>query len=288
LLAALLIGPFEAFAQSDSNITSVPSKKNKKKRGSSRAKKAVPASQSEAPAPSGEMALPLPQAPMEGPAAQVAPAAPPAPAVEVASANPTPQQPSFASTMPSTVELVPEREHRGLLMIAPKAGLFKSTTALEAAFYSGIELGLTTPLFNHHFAMVFELDWVPPHYSGTIADPRVPSGSGAFALRQSEWGFLLSAVYRFDDALPRLTPYVGAGPGLYYQRASLTAFDSVNVESETKLGFQLLAGVDYQLGPGALFGEVRYHFSKVDFVGTGNVNVGGFLALGVGYRFRFL
>ena len=200
LLAALLIGPFEAFAQSDSNITSVPSKKNKKKRGSSRAKKAVPESQSEAPAPSGEMALPLPQAPMEGPAAQVAPAAPPAPAVEVASANPTPQQPSFASTMPSTVELVPEREHRGLLMIAPKAGLFKSTTALEAAFYSGIELGLATPLFNHHFAMVFELDWVPPHYSGTIADPRVPSGSGS------------DSVHCCDIARARWVPSVPSCP----------------------------------------------------------------------------
>jgi opacity protein-like surface antigen len=187
----------------------------------------------------------------------------------------------------STVELAPQREHRGVLMVAPKAGLFKSTTALQAAFYSGVEVGAVTPLLDRHLAVVFELDWVPPHYSGTIVDPRLPSGSGTFALRQSEVGFLLSAVYRFDNALPGLTPYGGLGPGLYYQRASLTAFNGVNVESESKVGFQLLGGADYQLGPGALFGEVRYHFSKVDFVGTGNVNVGGFLALGVGYRLRF-
>jgi len=187
----------------------------------------------------------------------------------------------------STVELTPQPEHQGVLMIAPKAGLFKSTSALQAALYTGVELGLATPLLNQRLVVVFELDWVPPHYSGTIVDPRVPSGSGAFSLRESEWGFLLSAVYRFDNALPKLTPYIGLGPGLYYQRATLTAFNGVNIESETKLGFQLLGGADYRLGPGALFGEVRYHFSKVDFVGTGNVNVGGFLAFGVGYRLRF-
>ena len=43
---------------------------------------------------------------------------------------------------------------------------------------------------------------------------------------------------------------------------------------------------ELRLGPGGLFLEAHYHFTKVGFVTTGNVNVGGFLAAGVGYRLR--
>jgi hypothetical protein len=291
LSAALLVGPFEAFGQTggterDSTPTSVPHKKSKnkkKKRAPSNAKKLEATTQSNTPLAPAQSDTPI------APAQVALPAAPP-PAVDPApaSANPAPQRPTMGNAVPPiTVHVEPQREHRGLLLVAPKVGVFKSTTALQAAFYSGAELGVATPLLDQHLAVVFELDWVRPHYSSSIADPRLPSGGGAFALGQSEFGFLLSAVYRFEDAVPGLTPYGGLGPGLYYQRAALTAFGNVNVESESKLGFQLLGGADYRLGPGALFGEVRYHYSKVDFIGTGNVNVGGFLALGVGYRLRF-
>jgi opacity protein-like surface antigen len=296
LFAALVVAPFEAFAQSgggqnDSTSTPVPSKKNNKKRKKRpRSSKPVPSTTADTSERSSELTQPV----APPPAAEAAPAiASPVPqptfhAEPQPPPPPPPQSPSMANERPSsTVELAPQREHRGMLMIAPKIGLFKSTTALQAAFYSGVELGVATPLLSQRLAVVFEFNWVRPHYSSSITDPRLPSGGGAFSLRESEFGFLLSAVYRFEDALPGLTPYGGLGPSLYYQRAALTAFDSVNVESESKLGFQLLGGADYRLGPGALFGEVHYHYAKVDFVGTGNVNVGGFLAIGVGYRFRF-
>jgi hypothetical protein len=39
------------------------------------------------------------------------------------------------------------------------------------------------------------------------------------------------------------------------------------------------------MGPGGPFVEAHYHFAPVDFVTTGEVNAGGFLA-SVGYRLR--
>ena len=50
------------------------------------------------------------------------------------------------------------------------------------------------------------------------------------------------------------------------------------------MGFQLLGGLEYKLGPGGVFAEVHYHFTRVGFLTTGDVNIGGFLAAGVGYR----
>ena len=43
--------------------------------------------------------------------------------------------------------------------------------------------------------------------------------------------FLLSAVYRFNGALGPVTPYAGAGPGLYLHRATSQAFGRVTVLS---------------------------------------------------------
>ncbi len=56
------------------------------------------------------------------------------------------------------------------------------------------------------------------------------------------------------------------------------------MEKEGTVGFQLLGGAELRLGPGGLFLEAHYHFTNVDFLTTGNVNVGGFLAASLGYR----
>ena len=103
----------------------------------------------------------------------------------------------------------------------------------------------------------------------------------------AEVGVLLSAVYRFEDIILGLTPYGGLGPGFFFHRTATQAFQNTYVETEGRVAFQMMAGADYTLGPGAAFVEFRYHFSRVDFLATGNTNVGGFLALGLGYRLRF-
>lgn len=168
----------------------------------------------------------------------------------------------------------------GTILLAPKLGFFKTTTPLSGAFFLGAEAGYLTPLLNNRLAIVAEFNFHQPNVSGTLSDPQL-QGDGGYTLTEREMALLLSAVYRFEGTL---TPYVGAGPGLYLHRARAVAFGSTYTETEGTVGFQLLGGLEYKLGPGGLFAEVHYHFTRVGFLTTGNVNVGGFLAAGVGYR----
>ncbi|MGZ6143717.1 MAG: outer membrane protein [Myxococcales bacterium] len=181
----------------------------------------------------------------------------------------------------------PEKPQKGRFMLAPKVGLFEPTSRLSGAFFAGLEAGYLTPALDDHLAIVFELDWIRPKASGAATDPRLGTADPAYSLGNSEFGVLLSAVYRVEDIILGLTPYGGLGPGFYYHRTATNAFGNQYIETEGRIGFQMMAGADYTLGPGAAFVEFRYHFTRVDFLSTGSTNVGGFLALGAGYRLRF-
>lgn len=174
--------------------------------------------------------------------------------------------------------------------LAPKVGFFKTTTPANGAFFAGLELGVVTPALDHRLQIAFEADWHMPTTGGTLtSDQLTVDGTTApsdYTLIDREWGFLLSAIYRLPLS-EHFTAYVGAGPSLYYHRETVFAFGSTTVESESNFGFQALAGAELVAGPGALFLELHYHFTNVDFLGTGKVNLGGFLAAGVGYRLSF-
>jgi hypothetical protein len=222
-------------------------------------------------------AVALAQTPAATPAA-------PAPAPQVAAPPATTAAPAPKKT---DVVAPPAKAQKGRFLVAPKFGLFEPTSRLSGAFFAGIEAGYLTPALDDHLAVVLEVDWVRPRASGAVADPRVVAGDGAYNLGNAEVGVLFSAVYRFEDIVLGLTPYGGLGPGFFFHRTATQAFQNTYVETEGRLAFQMMAGADYTLGPGAAFVEFRYHFSKVDFLATGNTNVGGFLALGLGYRLRF-
>jgi hypothetical protein len=222
------------------------------------------------------------------PASATKPAAPPASTTPAVPA-PAAKAAAPAAPAPNRTDVVaqPLKTQKGRFMVAPKLGLFEPTSRLTGAFFLGIEAGYVTPALDDHLAVVLEVDWVRPRASGAVADPRVVAGDGAYNLGNAEVGVLLSAVYRFEDVILGLTPYGGLGPGVFFHRTVTQAFQNTYVETEARVGLQILAGADYTLGPGAAFVEFRYHFSKVDFKATGNANVGGFLALGAGYRLRF-
>ena len=171
-------------------------------------------------------------------------------------------------------------------MVAPKLGLYEPTSRLSGAVFVGVEAGYVTPGMDDHLAVVLELDWVRPKASGTLSDPRLTNPSD-YSLGNAELGVLLSAVYRAENVIPRLTPYGGVGPGVYFHRTATNAFGSQYIETETRVGFQMMGGADFSIGPGAAFGELRYTFSRVDFISTGSSSAGSMLALGVGYRLRF-
>ena len=180
---------------------------------------------------------------------------------------------------------VAARQQEPSVTLAPKVGLFVPTSSLSSAVYLGLEAGWVTPLFDRRLTAVVELGWTRPRGAGVLVDPRLVGGAGGeYTLGNAEVGILLSAVYRFVEAAAGLTPYAGAGPGLYFHRTTINAFGSRQTETEARFGLQLLGGAELRMGPGALFGELRYHFTRVDFLITGNRNVGGFVLPALGYR----
>jgi hypothetical protein len=178
----------------------------------------------------------------------------------------------------------------GSILLAPKVGFFKSTTALSGDLFLAAEVGYLTPLLERRLAVTLEVGYHRPKLSGSLSDPQLggfgaPPPDGTYSVAVREVAFLLSAVFRFEQALGSLTPYVGGGPGLYLHRATADIFGTVASESDGGFGLQALAGLELPLGPGGAFFEAHYHFVPVDFVTTGDVNVGGVLA-SVGYRMR--
>lgn len=176
------------------------------------------------------------------------------------------------------------------ILLAPKLGLFKSTSPTWGALFVGAEVGYVTPLLDHRLAAVFDVSFHVPGAKGLSTDTRLslPGGGDAgYVLSQQELAFHLSALYRHPGLAPNLTLYGGAGPGLFLHWAQMTAFGNTYYERESNLGAQALLGGEYAIGPGGAFLELRYHFTLIDFLATGDANIGGFLTGGLGYRFRF-
>jgi opacity protein-like surface antigen len=192
-----------------------------------------------------------------------------------------------AAAAPAAPAATAQAAPKGRFLVAPKLGVYVPTSALSAAPMLGVEVGYVTPALGDRLAVVLELDWARPRTSGQVSDPRLSNSPQPWALGNATVGLLLSAVYRLEDVIPGLSPYGGAGPGLYFHRAAMVAFGNQYLEKEGKLGFQVFAGADYAVGPGAVFLELRYHYAGIDLLSTGDANAGGFVLPGVGYRLRF-
>ncbi|NOK34489.1 hypothetical protein D7W79_28740 [Corallococcus exercitus] len=182
-----------------------------------------------------------------------------------------------------------KKDREGPFFIAPKVGFIKPVTSLGGDLFLGGEVGFLTPLLQRRLALVLEVNYHRPSMSGTLRGPQLDNLGqpieSPYTLAEREVAIQLSAVFRFPRALGPLTPYVGAGPGLYLHRATVESFDGTASESGGGLGFQALAGAELPLGPGGAFLEAKYHFAPVDFLTTGDVNAGAVL-VAVGYRLR--
>ncbi|MCY1035194.1 outer membrane beta-barrel protein [Corallococcus sp. BB11-1] len=199
---------------------------------------------------------------------------------------------AFALLAFAALAAAPSPSHKdkeGPLFLAPKVGFIKTTTSLGGDLYLAGEVGYLTPLLQRRLALVLEVNFHRPSTTGTLRGPQLDNLGQAverpYTLAQREVAIQLSAVFRLPRGLGPLTPYFGAGPGLYLHRATVEVFDSTASESGGGLGFQALAGVELPLGPGGAFVEAHYHFAPVNLLTTGEVNVGGVLAA-LGYRLR--
>ncbi len=191
-----------------------------------------------------------------------------------------------ASAGPAAPEQPVELLGPGSFLVAPKAGLLLAPNGMGAAFDGALELGWRTPLLDRKLVVALEGNFARPGRSGQLSDPRLASGvSGAWQLELRQVAVALSAVYRFDDAFERLTPYIGLGPTLSFDQAETTAFGSTTTEKAGRWGALAQVGAEYALWHGGALLEARYHLTRVVFTSTGNAAAGGFELL-AGYRFH--
>lgn len=201
------------------------------------------------------------------------------------SPTPPPAAQAEAVAPPPAAPAAPSK--KGAVVLAPKLGLFKSTSDLGPAFFAGGEVGYVVPIDRHGLAITLEVDYASSLVDGTVTDAQLAAGvPGDYKVRERQLALVLGAAYRHtvSDAF---VAYGGLGPGIYWHKAIERAFATKNEETEGSFGLRLLAGGELRAGPGGVFAELHYHFTQVGFVSTGEANVGGFVALGVGYRLRF-
>lgn len=123
-------------------------------------------------------------------------------------------------------------------------------------------------------------------HTRTLADPRLPGGSGTLAIDLQDVRLGAGAQWHFAPG-ERLNPYAGARlrvhlAGVRSESAGAGAFS----ERWTGLGAAAYGGALYRLGPGALVGELELDAVPVAQRLLGDTNVSA-LTVKVGYGLLF-
>jgi hypothetical protein len=90
--------------------------------------------------------------------------------------------------------------------------------------------------------------------------------------------------YRFLPPDTIVVPYVTIIPALFLLRATSTAFESENEQTDTQPGVHALAGAQLRLGPGALHLEAGYQYAPIEHSIMGDTSLSSVL-ITLGYRF---
>ena len=171
--------------------------------------------------------------------------------------------------------------------VAPRLAVTVPTSKLGAMVVAGLEIDFALPVAERRLVLALDLTMTRPSYDGSGTDPRV-NGSYTYTVKEREVKIGLDAIFRFFNASKKLVPYLGAGPVIHLLQTTETASFAPgdNMEQSTKLGFEIVGGADYRVGPGLLLAELRVIYSDLDHLFTGNTNAGNVM-FGVGYRFVF-
>jgi len=171
--------------------------------------------------------------------------------------------------------------------IAPRVGLDIPTSELEPFVVAGLELDLFLPVLDRRLVLALDTSFTYPRTDGNGSDARV-GGAYTYDVKVLELKFALDVIFRFFDDSHAIIPFAGLGFALQYLATTQEAsFDSEeNTERNAEPGFEILGGVDFALGPGFVFGDVRFVYSKLDHNFTGDTNAGN-VTVCAGYRFVF-
>lgn len=172
--------------------------------------------------------------------------------------------------------------------VEPRFGVTIPTSKLSTMVVGGLEGDYALPVANHQLILALDLALTQPSYDGTVSDPRIAGGMTTYKIHQTEWVVGLVASYRFASASHALVPHIGAGPLLHMLKTNETegAAPGENTAQQTKLGIEVVGGIDYKAGPGLIAIDVRLLYSGLDTPIAGSTNAGN-LALALGYRLVF-
>jgi hypothetical protein len=171
--------------------------------------------------------------------------------------------------------------------VAPRVGLDIPTSELKPFVVAALELDLFLPVLDRRLLAAFDFSFTYPRTDGEGNDARV-GGDYDYDIKVLELKFALDVIFRFFDDTHKIIQFAGLGFALQYLKTTQeTSFDSAeNTEHNAEPGFEILGGVDFELGPGYVFGDVRFVFTKLDHKFTGDTNAGN-VTICAGYRFVF-
>lgn len=193
--------------------------------------------------------------------------------------------PTVAAAQPAAESTASVETSRSWMVgIAPRVGLTIPTSKLGPMVVGGLEVDYVLPVGGGHVVVAADVSLTRPSSDGSVTDSRI-GGEGSYDIDTTELKIGLGGVYRIFGFDRALVPFVGGGPILHMLKTTeTTSFaPGENTSQNTELGFELLGGADYRLGPGFVLGEVRFLYSDLDQLFTGNSNAGN-VAISVGYR----
>jgi hypothetical protein len=170
--------------------------------------------------------------------------------------------------------------------IAPRVGVTIPTGGLGVMAAVGLEVTIAVAA-QKRLGISIDASWSRPGEEGRVSDSRVPSPA-MYTIDQDEVVLALMVGYRLARPEKTLVPWVAGGPLVHLLRTkqTTTIAPGENTASATEPGAQVACGVDMKAGPGFLVGDLRFAYSALDNVLTGDSNAGK-LMLAAGYRLAF-
>jgi len=189
-------------------------------------------------------------------------------------------RPAVAATRPAVAATGPTAAARApSLHAGPQAAFFYNLGQVVTG-RAGLELGYRLPLLDQHFGLTLSASYFPSH--ATASDP-------ARTITADSWlhAIPIELLGLYFQPLGPIRLYGGLGPALNITYATVSVPGQPTLtQTGANIGLELAGGLEWPLGPGALFGDLRYVLSTGNS-GLVEINPGGLL-VGLGYRLWIL
>ena len=108
-------------------------------------------------------------------------------------------------------------------------------------------------------------------------------GDWKWSLVEHNGRISLPISYRILPEERRVTPYILAAPGVFFQKSKVTSYDLDNTQFSAAFGIYGALGAQIRLGPGGLFIEGGYQWAALKHRITGDADMGA-IRFALGYR----